>query len=55
MEGRLKFLDKIKEVMLIDGDPFLEVTLINMTSANLANLVDNCGRSRKQKIEGPEL
>lgn len=42
VEGRLKFPDKDKGVMLIGGDSFSKVT-INMTSANLVKLMGNHG------------
>ena len=49
MESWLEFLDKDKEVMLIDGDPFLEV-MVNMASANLVDMVDNHDWNRMQKM-----
>lgn len=37
VEGSLKFLDKDKKVILIDGDSLPEV-VVNMTSVDLANM-----------------
>lgn len=54
VKDRLKFSDKDKGVMLIDGDPFLEVT-VNMTSVNLVSIkVDQHGQDRISNDEGKD-
>ena len=47
MEGRLKFSDKDEGVILIDGDPFLEI-VVDATSANLTNWMGDHDRRREQ-------
>ena len=51
MEGRLKFFNKDKGIILIGGYPLPKV-MVNTASASLTNIMDKHDQSGEQKIEG---